>query len=216
MRELPSQAAPAQQQPYSSGQVVDSAVVGRTLDAREMDGSSLSLFLPQSQAVDTNATLPAGMGVATGLGDTMDQTGRPTPTAEGSRQETGSPYGVGPYAAYQEDRDATQSPATTQNDPMEAYAGRTETVVPQEGPLQGDGKEQFLDVFSELMTGSEHELSFLTRHFSEVLGPWYVLTLVLVINGLMHLLTCALGWTYRTPGGFSRCTLLYGQSTVLS
>jgi hypothetical protein len=29
------------------------------------------------------------------------------------------------------------------------------------------------DIFSELMTGTEHEVAFLTRHFAEVLGPWY-------------------------------------------
>lgn len=35
-------------------------------------------------------------------------------------------------------------------------------------------QEGFHDIFSELMTGTEHEVSFLTRHFSEFLGPWYV------------------------------------------
>lgn len=35
-------------------------------------------------------------------------------------------------------------------------------------------KEEFQDIFSELMTGTEHEIAFLTRHFSEVIGPWYV------------------------------------------
>lgn len=34
--------------------------------------------------------------------------------------------------------------------------------------------EGFSDVFSELMTGTEHEVAFLTRYFSEYLGPWYV------------------------------------------
>jgi hypothetical protein len=35
-------------------------------------------------------------------------------------------------------------------------------------------KEEFQDIFSELMTGTEHEIAFLTRHFSEIIGPWYV------------------------------------------
>lgn len=35
-------------------------------------------------------------------------------------------------------------------------------------------KEEFQDIFSELMTGTEHEIAFLTRHYSEVIGPWYV------------------------------------------
>lgn len=34
-------------------------------------------------------------------------------------------------------------------------------------------KEEFQDIFSELMTGTEHEIGFLTRHYSEVIGPWY-------------------------------------------
>ncbi|CAG7916395.1 unnamed protein product [Penicillium olsonii] len=33
-------------------------------------------------------------------------------------------------------------------------------------------KEEFQDIFSELMTGTEHEIAFLTRHYSEVIGPW--------------------------------------------
>lgn len=33
-------------------------------------------------------------------------------------------------------------------------------------------KEEFQDIFSELMTGTEHEIAFLTRHFSGILGPW--------------------------------------------
>ena len=40
-------------------------------------------------------------------------------------------------------------------------------------PSQRSEKEEFQDIFSELMTGTEHEVAFLTRHFAEVLGPWY-------------------------------------------
>lgn len=42
-----------------------------------------------------------------------------------------------------------------------------------ESPSQRSEKEEFQDIFSELMTGTEHEVAFLTRHFAEVLGPWY-------------------------------------------
>jgi hypothetical protein len=35
-------------------------------------------------------------------------------------------------------------------------------------------RDEFQDIFSELMTGSEHEIAFLTRHYSEVIGPWCV------------------------------------------
>ena len=38
-------------------------------------------------------------------------------------------------------------------------------------------QEGFHDIFSELMTETEHEVSFLTRHFSEFLGPWYVMAI---------------------------------------
>lgn len=35
-------------------------------------------------------------------------------------------------------------------------------------------KEEFQDIFSELMTGTEHEIAFLTRHYVDVIGPWSV------------------------------------------
>jgi hypothetical protein len=41
-------------------------------------------------------------------------------------------------------------------------------------PSQRSEKEEFQDIFSELMTGTEHEVAFLTRHFSEIVGPWCV------------------------------------------
>lgn len=42
-----------------------------------------------------------------------------------------------------------------------------------ESPSQRSEKEEFQNIFSELMTGTEHEIAFLTRHFAEVQGPWY-------------------------------------------
>lgn len=42
---------------------------------------------------------------------------------------------------------------------------------------QRSEQEEFQDIFSELMTGTEHEIAFLTRHFSTTLGPWFVQTL---------------------------------------
>ncbi|KAH3512996.1 hypothetical protein KXW24_007753 [Aspergillus fumigatus] len=39
-------------------------------------------------------------------------------------------------------------------------------------PSRCGEEEEFQDIFSELMTGTEHELAFLTRHFSATLGPW--------------------------------------------
>lgn len=44
--------------------------------------------------------------------------------------------------------------------------------ITSESPSQRSEKEEFQDIFSELMTGTEHEIAFLTRHFAEILGPW--------------------------------------------
>ncbi|KAL4895360.1 hypothetical protein BDV59DRAFT_173766 [Aspergillus ambiguus] len=59
------------------------------------------------------------------------------------------------------------------------YSGANQNLVSPHGrqtssgsPSQRSEKEEFQDIFSELMTGTEHELAFLTRHFSETLGPW--------------------------------------------
>jgi hypothetical protein len=45
-------------------------------------------------------------------------------------------------------------------------------LVTSENLSQRSEKEEFQDIFSELMTGTEHETAFLIRHFSDVLGPW--------------------------------------------
>ncbi|PLB50004.1 C6 finger domain protein [Aspergillus steynii IBT 23096] len=42
----------------------------------------------------------------------------------------------------------------------------------QSSPSQRSEREEFQDIFSELMTGTEHEIAFLIRHYSETLGPW--------------------------------------------
>ncbi|RDW65726.1 Zn(II)2Cys6 transcription factor [Aspergillus mulundensis] len=40
-------------------------------------------------------------------------------------------------------------------------------------PSQRGEQEEFQDIFSELMTGTEHEISFLTRHYCEVISSWF-------------------------------------------
>ncbi|KAL4908524.1 hypothetical protein BDW74DRAFT_101504 [Aspergillus multicolor] len=40
-------------------------------------------------------------------------------------------------------------------------------------PSQRGEQEEFQDIFSELMTGTEHEISFLTRHYCEVISNWF-------------------------------------------
>ncbi|KAL4783323.1 hypothetical protein BJX76DRAFT_258770 [Aspergillus varians] len=39
-------------------------------------------------------------------------------------------------------------------------------------PSDHGEREQFQDIFSELMTGTEHEICFLVRHYCEVLASW--------------------------------------------
>ncbi|KAB8256297.1 hypothetical protein BDV32DRAFT_97146 [Aspergillus pseudonomiae] len=39
-------------------------------------------------------------------------------------------------------------------------------------PSQPSERDEFQDIFSELLTGTEHEMAFLIRHYSENLGPW--------------------------------------------
>ncbi|EAW07005.1 putative C6 finger domain protein [Aspergillus clavatus NRRL 1] len=46
------------------------------------------------------------------------------------------------------------------------------TLASSTSPSQRSEQEEFQDIFSELMTGTEHEIAFLTRHFSTTLGPW--------------------------------------------
>ncbi|KAL2817963.1 hypothetical protein BDW59DRAFT_181963 [Aspergillus cavernicola] len=39
-------------------------------------------------------------------------------------------------------------------------------------PSQGTERDNFQDIFSELMTGTQHEISFLVRHYAESLASW--------------------------------------------
>lgn len=58
-----------------------------------------------------------------------------------------------------------------------AYALHSIERPDQSGSIsQRSEKADFQDIFSELMTDSEHENAFLSRHYAEVIGPWYVLT----------------------------------------
>ncbi|KAL4808121.1 hypothetical protein BDV18DRAFT_96211 [Aspergillus unguis] len=42
-----------------------------------------------------------------------------------------------------------------------------------ESSSQRDEQEEFQDIFSDLMTGTEHEASFLVRHYCDVLAAWF-------------------------------------------
>ena len=56
----------------------------------------------------------------------------------------------------------------------ETIASPGRGIQSPENTSQRSEKEEFQDIFSELMTGTEHEIAFLTRHYSEVIGPWYI------------------------------------------
>ncbi|KAJ5116966.1 hypothetical protein N7456_001314 [Penicillium angulare] len=45
-------------------------------------------------------------------------------------------------------------------------------LTPSEIQSQQSEKEEFHDIFSDLMTDTEHEAAFLTRHYAEVIAPW--------------------------------------------
>lgn len=93
-------------------------------------------------------------------------------------------------AGFEGRRGPTRSPAPSSEVPGNAIMGLAPTLgdnyeIPladrqyyrrpftSNNPSQRSEKEEFQDIFSELMTGTEHEIAFLTRHFAEVLGPWY-------------------------------------------
>lgn len=79
-------------------------------------------------------------------------------------------------------------------------------------PSQRSEREEIQDIFSELMTGTEHEIAFLVRHYSETLGPWYVpLT-------MYHLSMHAdwTGWISPTPTSSSGLLYPSGRSMTRS
>lgn len=126
------------------------------------------------------------MPVAAGLGGAIEPIQQ---TLRNNAQETQDLYSASRIIPYDEDRSeiprsSAQSTAT-QSDPADVYNdiySKQTTSAPKppyqrltspEDLSQRSEKEEILDIFSELMTGSEHEISFFLRHFSEVLGPWY-------------------------------------------
>lgn len=118
------------------------------------------------------------------LGDFASQTTKP------ARVETG-PVGT---AAVDQPRSSSRSigpsPVTPSialpegiNHVGNVYSDSRQKPSPNAGlqsasPSQRSEREEFQDIFSELMTGTEHEIAFLIRHYSETLGPWYVCHLV--------------------------------------
>lgn len=73
-------------------------------------------------------------------------------------------------------------------------------------------KEEFQDIFSELMTGTEHETAFLTRHYSESIGPWYVL--FLRGGSFDQWLIFPSGWIYQMLGSSLPFMFQSGLSTL--
>lgn len=83
-------------------------------------------------------------------------------------------------------------------------------LVSSESVSQRSEKEEFQDIFSELMTGTEHEVAFLIRHFTQVIAPWYVLSAMTGFNRLI----IKLGWIFLTPGSFFRSWYRLEPSTA--
>lgn len=72
--------------------------------------------------------------------------------------------------------------------------------------VQSD-KEDFHEVVSELMTDSEHEISFLIRHYSQHIAPWFVTPNTVI--SLRSNIIMALGWTSPIVEGSLQHTFPY-------
>lgn len=73
-------------------------------------------------------------------------------------------------------------------------------LLSSESVSQRNEKEEFQDIFSELMTGTEHEVAFLIRHFCQVIAPWYVFFSVAFFHRLtINLGLMSLTWANSSP-----------------
>lgn len=77
---------------------------------------------------------------------------------------------VGSYSA------ALLSPLDSLTAPFDPPTSFPALQANAEVPTQKNLGNESSDTLSELMTGGEHELAFLSRHFCETLGPWYALS----------------------------------------
>lgn len=112
---------------------------------------------PQPMHVRSADQSPVNTGYLTGLG-----------------QEYNAPRNVVQDLAFP----ITESPLRSNTPGSEFGQRRPESNPEISGSFSNENdQEGFHDIFSELMTGTEHEVSFLTRHFSEFLGPWYVMVI---------------------------------------
>ena len=108
----------------------------------------------------------------------------------------------------------TESPLPSATPGSDFSQRRPESNPEISGSLSNQNEQEgFHDIFSELMIGTEHEVSFLTRHFSEFLGPWYVVVIWISTNPLMLIST---GWTYRTLRDFSQFMPPFAHSIMIS
>lgn len=106
---------------------------------------------------------PEGSGLNTGEDFQMAETSDPQTGASsgGTAQNSVSPNTTAFAAGLQTASSEAPRDSLDQRRPLSA-----------EGPSRRSENEDFEDIFSELMTGTEHELAFLTRHYAEYIGPW--------------------------------------------
>lgn len=166
---------------FRTDQVVGNNFVARNSQERE----EATVQWPAQPQASVSNSLPTSLPVAAGLGGAIEPIQQ---TLRNNAQETQDLYSASRIIPYDEDRSeiprsSAQSTAT-QSDPADVYNdiySKQTTSAPKppyqrltspEDLSQRSEKEEILDIFSELMTGSEHEISFFLRHFSEVLGPW--------------------------------------------
>ncbi|PKY01038.1 putative C6 finger domain protein [Aspergillus campestris IBT 28561] len=89
--------------------------------------------------------------------------------ASPEQQQSGSNHNVSQPSSGQSH---TAEMTTSLSGPQEIRPPPNPRLGSYESPSMRSDREDFQDIFSELMTGTEHELSFLIRHYSDTVGPW--------------------------------------------
>ena len=139
-----------------------------------------------------------GLSVSTTWGSETTQSGPPSPMPSASLNSAVVPdepvlqpsrAEVTPSIASPEQQQSASNHNVSQPSSGQTHATELATSLsgPQEirpplnprlgsygSPSVRSDREDFQGIFSELMTGTEHELSFLIRHYSDTVGPWSV------------------------------------------
>jgi len=130
-------------------------------DAAESGPANFGFELSLPTAEKCSPQQPQGLGSIVGLETYGEENSSPLPRSDALGLSTG-PYSSALLSTL-------NSTFTTTFDQHASYP-----ALQSPGDLlpQKNDDNEFSDILSEFMIGSEHEMAFLMRHFSEVLGPW--------------------------------------------